>query len=413
MLVFLICLLAFLLASSAFFSASETALFSLRRAELSTFAERGGRTDKRIVRALDRPGHTLTTILLGNTLVNVAGAAVATVICGMLLGPRGIVVAIVTDTVLVLVFGEIIPKSIAVSFPVTIARALIGPLSTFSFAVRPVTAAVASFSNLVLDTLGLVRREETERRVSASAAELRMLIHDLREEEAFTKEETRIAMNILEFSETRAEEIMTPRVDIVAIQRNSTREEVAALMRAAKHSKLPVYGKSVDEITGYISTKEFFLWSDRPVDSFIKPVLFVPSSRRLEGLLQEMEKKRTYLVIVVNEYGETLGLITKEDILEEIVGEIYDEYETDQVPVRYLPGGVMEVDGKVSLDLVREELGVRLGPTEAVTVSGFIFERLGRLPSRGASFKEAGYLFEVLDVKRRRVLRCRVSKLRE
>ncbi len=411
MLAFLFVFLGALLVCSALFSGSETALFSLRRVEVSRLAEQGGRTDRRIVRALDRPAHLLTTILLGNTLVNVAGAAVATAICGILFGPKGFVVAIFADTVLVLVLGEIIPKSIAVSFPVPVARVLIAPLMAFDFVVRPVTAAVASFSNLVLAALGLVRREETERRVPPGPAELKLLLHDVHEEKVFTREETRVAINILEFSETRAEEIMTPRVDIVAVRKGAPRQEIAARMKVAKHSKLPVYEKSIDDTVGYLSTKEFFLWPEKSVESLVKPVLFVPSSRSLEGLLQEMERTGAYVVIVVNEYGETLGLITKEDILEEVVGEIYDEYEADQVPVRHLPDGSAIVDGRSSLDLVNQELGTRVGPTEAVTLSGFIFEKLGRVPSRGASFTQAGYLFEVLDVRRNRVTRCRVRRV--
>ena len=411
MLVLLFCLLAVLLCMSACFSASETALFSLRRPEVCILEETGGKTGKRIARALDRPGHTLTTILLGNTLVNVAGAAVATAICGILFGPRGVAVAIVADTVLVLMFGEVGPKTVAVSFPLPVARALVGPLSAFSVLVRPVVEAVASFSNRVLAWLGLVGKEEMERRAAVSPAELRLLMHEVQEDGSFTKDETRIATNILEFAETRAEEIMTPRVDIVAVRKGAGRDETAALMRASKHSKIPVFEKNVDDIVGFLSTKEFFLWPDRSVQSLLRPVLFVPSGRRLEGLLQEMEEKRTFVVVVVNEYGETLGLITKEDILEEVVGEIYDEYEADQVPVQRLQDGTLVLDGRAGLDLVSDELGVSLKPAGAVTLSGHIFEKLGRLPSKGASFEDAGYVFEVLGVRKNRVTKCRVRKV--
>jgi len=139
-------------------------------------------------------------------------------------------------------------------------------------------------------------------------------------------------------------------------------------------------------------------------------VLFVPSSRRLEGLLQEMEEKRAFVVVVVNEYGETLGLITKEDILEEVVGEIYDEYEVDQVPVQRLQDGTLILDGRAGTDLVGEELGVTLRSAGAVTLSGYIFEKLGRLPSKGASFEDGGYVFEVLGVRRHRVTKCKVRR---
>jgi CBS domain containing-hemolysin-like protein len=388
-------------------------LFSLRRADVCSLEERGGKTGKRIVRALDRPGHILTTILLGNTLVNVAGAAVATAICGILFGPKGVAVAIVADTILVLVFSEIGPKAMAVSFPLPVARALINPLTAFSALVRPVVEAVASFSNLILASLGLVAREELERRVAVSPSELRMLMHDVQEEGSFTKDETRIATNILGFAETRAEQIMTPRVDMVAIRKDAGKEETATLLRRTKHSKIPLYEKNVDDIVGFLSTKEFFLWPERPVQSLLRPVLFVPSSRRLEGLLKEMEEKRAFVIIVVNEYGETLGLITKEDILEEIVGEIYDEYEADEVPVQYLQDGALILDGKARLGLVSEELGVTLKPAGAVTLSGYIFEKLGRLPSKGASFEEGGYVFEVLGVRRNRVTKCKVRKARQ
>ncbi|MCX5801019.1 MAG: hemolysin family protein [Candidatus Eisenbacteria bacterium] len=408
---FLLVLFGILLAFSAFFSASETSLFSIRTVELSALADAGGRTGRRIVRAMEKPSHVLTTIIVGNTLVNVASAAIATAIFGMLMGPRGLGVAIVVDAVLVLIFGEIVPKTIAVSFPLPIARVLIGPLSVVMGFFGPVTHGVASFSNFVLSSLGLVGRNELEQRPAVGLGELRMLMHEVDEVEGFTREERRIAMNILEFAETRAEEIMTPRVDIVAVPHDASREDVARLMRKAKHSRIPVCRKNIDNVVGFVSTKEFFLWPDRPIERLIKPVLFVPSCRKLEGLLHEMQGKGTLMTIVVNEHGETLGLITKEDILEEIVGEIYDEFEADQVPVRRLADGGILADGRASLDLVREELGLRLADTGAVTLSGFIFERLGELPSKGAGFEHSGYRFEVLDVKRNRVTRCRVKRL--
>jgi putative hemolysin len=408
---FLIVLLIILLILSAFFSASETSLFSIRSVELSALADSGGRTGRRIARAMERPGRILTTVIIGNTLTNVASAAVATAIFGMLMGPRGLGVAIVVDAVLVLVFAEIVPKTIAVSFPVLIARAVIGPLSIFRGFVRPVTHAVASLSNFVLSSLAVVSREELEQRPPVGPSELRMLMHEMDETEVFTREERRIAMNILEFAETHAEEIMTPRVDLMAVPHDADREEVASLMRRAKHSRIPVYREKIDNVVGFISTKEFFLWPERPIESLIKPVFFIPSSRRLEGLLHEMQRKGTFVVIVVNEYGETLGLITKEDILEEIVGEIYDEFEVDQIPVSRLPDGGFLIDGRASLELVREELGVMLADTGAVTLNGFIFQRLGELPSKGASFDYSGYRFEVVEIKRNRVTRCRVRKI--
>ncbi|KPJ59568.1 MAG: hypothetical protein AMJ46_10645 [Latescibacteria bacterium DG_63] len=408
----LIALLGVLLILSAFFSASETSLFSIPRLQLSALADSGGRTGKRIARAMEHPSHLLTTVLAGNILVNVASAAVATALFGILLGPRGIAIAIVVDTILLLVFGEILPKTVAVSFPVPIARILIGPLTVFSQAVRPVTHTVASFSNFVLSSLALVSRKELESKPAVGPTELRMLMHEVDEAEGFTPEERRIGVNILEFAETRVEEIMTPRVDIVAVERGTTRENIAAFMREAKHSRIPVYEKSIDDIVGFLGTKEFFLWADKSVESLLKPVLFVPSCRKLEGLLHEMQRKGTFIVIVVNEYGETLGLLTKEDILEEVVGEIYDEYEADQVPVRRLADGGFLIDGRADLDMVREALGVRLAETDAVTLSGFIFEMLGRVPSKGATVEHAGYRFEVLGVKRNRVTRCRVRRFR-
>ena len=203
---FLIVLLLILLIMSAFFSASESSLFSIRSAELSALAASGGRTGRRIARAMEKPSRVLTTILIGNTLVNVATASVATAIFGMLMGPKGLGVAIFVDALLVLVFGEILPKTVAVSFPIPIARALIGPLSVVRGVLRPVTHAVASFSNFVLSALALVRREELEQRAPVTPSELRMLMHEVDEAEVFTREERRIAVNILEFSETRAEQ---------------------------------------------------------------------------------------------------------------------------------------------------------------------------------------------------------------
>ncbi|MFH0778184.1 MAG: hemolysin family protein [Candidatus Eisenbacteria bacterium] len=410
MIVFLVVLLPVLLILSAFFSGSETCLFSLRSTEVAALARSESATDRRIARVLERPSHLLTSILVGNTLVNVASSAVAVTLFGMLLGPRGLAAAIVVDTVLILVFGEIVPKTVAVSFPRSVARVIVSPLVVFSGIVRPVTDAVAALSNFVLYSLAFVRREELEGRPAVGPKELRMLVHEAGDTDSFTREERRIATNILEFAETRAEEIMTPRVDITAVSLSAGKDEIAATMRRAKHSRIPVYSKSIDGVVGFVGTKEFFLWPDRSMDALVKPVLFVPSSRRLEGLLHEMQRKGTPVVIVVNEYGETVGLITKEDILEEIVGEIYDEYEADQVPVKKLGEGEFLMDGRASLDLVGEELGIGLPDAGAVTLSGFIFERLGELPSKGASFEYSGYRFEVLDVKRNRVTKCRIRR---
>jgi len=407
--ILLLALLIFLLLCSGCFSATETALFSLNRVERRRLKEDKSIRSQLIARALQRPRELLSTILFGNTLINVATSATATLLFQRLLQAHSLTAAIVVDTLLVLFIGDIIPKTIAVNQARPLAHAAIKPLHFFAKLSRPV---VGIFDRLARGILRVLKIPE-EAGGALSPSELEVLFEEAGRKKTITAEERRIARNIMRFSETTAEEIMTPRVDIAAAPLSTTREGLEQVMIEARHSRIPIYEEGVDHIVGFVGTKEFFLNPDREIRGLLKPVAIFPEGARIPGVFRYMQKNFLNMAVIVNEYGVTSGIVTMEDLVEEIVGEIYDEYEKAEELIRPVGPDEWLVLCRAPIEEINEACGLNLPEVDFVTLNGYLCDQFGEIPGPGQTIERNGARFTIVESKRRRIVSCQIKLLDE
>ncbi len=403
----LFALFVVLLVSSGFFSGTETALFSLDRMQRRHFENDGSLRAQLVHRVLKTPRRLLSTLLFGNTFVNVALSVVATLICERLFGEYGLAAAIAGATILVLIFGELVPKTIAVNAPVALSQFAIMPLTLYS---RLASPAVRIFDRAAHGLLTLLKVPE-EGDSTLSSSEVEFMLEEAGRAETLTPTETRIARNIMRFSETTAEEIMTPRVDVVSAPLDISREGLTARMIEARHSRIPVYEGDVDNIVGFVSTKEFFLNPERELRELLKPVAIFPEAAKLPRMMRHMQKNRLNMAVIVNEYGETIGIVTTEDLVEEIVGEIYDEYEKAEELIKPVGQDRWIISGRAAVEDVNEALGLALPDSDSVTMNGYLCDEFGEIPPPGRTLDREGYRFTVHESVRRRIVSCRVERL--
>ncbi len=402
----LLALLVVLLVCSGCFSATETALFSLNRIERRRLRHERSRASQLIVQGLHRPRELLSTILFGNTLVNVATSVTAALLFARLISTHSLLAAIVVDSLLVLIIGEIIPKTIAVSQAKSLAESAIVPLHVFSKFSRPV---VNIFDQLACTILRSLKVPE-EAGGALSPSELEVLFDEADLKDTITSQERRIAQNIMRFSETTAEEIMTPRVDIVAAPLDIVRDELEHLMVEASHSRVPICEGSLDHIVGFVSTKEFFLNPDCDIRDVLKPVAIFPEGARIHRVFRHMQKNLINMAVIVDEYGVTAGIVTMEDLLEEIVGEIYDEYEKAEELIRSLGPDEWFVICRAPIEQVNKVCGLHLPEGESVTLNGYLCDEFGEIPAPGRILERNGAHFTVVESKRGRIVSCRVKR---
>ncbi len=405
--IFLLALLVVLLVCSGCFSATETALFCLSRIERRRLKEDRSTRSKLIVRALRRPRELLSTILFGNTLVNVATSATAALLFARLIPAHSLSTAIVVDSLLVLLAGEIIPKTIAMNHAKPMAQSAIMPLHLFSKISHPIVRVFDFSAHAILRLLKVP--EEQERALSPT--ELEVLLDEAGRKDTITSQEQRMARNILRFSETAAEEIMTPRVDIVFAPLDIARDKLEQLMIEARHSRIPICEGSVDHIVGFVSTKEFFLNPDRDIRQLLLPVAIFPDGAKTHRIFRHMQKNRLNMAVIVDEYGVTSGITTMEDLVEEIVGEIYDEYEKAEELIRPVGPDEWFVVCRASIEQVNTACGLNLPEGESVTLNGYLCDEFGEIPAPGRTIERSGVLFIVVESKRGRIVSCRVKRI--
>ncbi len=399
-----------LLILSGTFSGSETAFFSLDRLQLRRFERSASRRERAVAAVAAHPERLLAGILFGNTLVNVAGSSVMLALARRLHGrffdwdPVGVSVAAATAFILIL--GEILPKGVAVHWPARVAPSAVVALDPL---LRVVAPAARILERAAFGFLGALGVREEPAGTGIGRRELQVLFEDIQAGKEVTEDEGVIAANIFDFFETRAYEIMTPRVDLAGIAVDLPASELRTRVAAARHSRLPVYRDSFDQIIGFINAKDCLLDPDVPLDGLLRPVHYVPERARLHRILAEIQSRRLNLVVVVNEYGGTEGIITKEDLAEAVVGEIFDEQERDQAPPLEAAGpGEWRVDGLLPTDDLAEAVGRELPEGPAETVAGRVAHLLGRPPRPGDAVEDAVLSYRVLTVRRHRAHRLQV-----
>lgn len=381
--------LAVLVLMSGYFSATETAFLSCNKTRLRTMAEKGNKRAALVNRLNENYDRLLSTILIGNNIVNLTAASIGTVLFVRLYGDIGATVSTAVITVLVLIFGEITPKNVAKDCPEKLAMFSAPIIRVLIWIFTPLNFLFGLWKKLVSKVLHL----ESDSKMSQE--ELLMLVEEVREGGTIDSEEGDLLKNAIEFNDMRAEDILTHRVDLEAVDIESTKEEIAEVFTQSKFARLPVYEDSIDNIIGILNMKDFYdgtgITAKSIRDIMTKP-LFVLKSEKIDELLKLLQETKSQMAVILDEYGGTLGIVTLEDILEELVGEIWDEH--DEVTEEYIPIGEnrWRVDCSVNLDDFCDFFGIETDST-TISLGGWVMEQLGKVPEAGDSFE-----FECLSV---------------
>ncbi len=387
-----------LLCFSALFSASETALTSLGKFRVKELIGRYGKRAQLLNRWLEEPNRLLTTILVGNNLVNIWASVLAATIVLQRFQQKGVAIATGIMTFLILVFGEIAPKTFAKQSAERISLRFIRPLIFLSYLLLPVVKFLTGISTAIIRLFGGRVLVATSR---ISEEELKDVISVGEKEGVIEEEEKEMIHSIFEFGDTLVREVMTPRTEIIALEDEASLKEVSDLMVKEGHSRIPVYREHIDEIGGIIYSKDLLKqWQEEKLEQeakeLMRPPYFIPETKKVNELLREFQRQKIQIAIVIDEYGGTAGLVTMEDLLEEIVGEISDRWEKEAPDFQKLPDGTILVSGKMEIERANEELKLGLPEENDVeTVAGFILSYLGRFPKPGEKFRFKDLLFTI------------------
>ena len=400
--------LVILVGFSAFFSASETAFSSLNQIRLKSRAEDGDSSAARVLAMAEQYDKLLSTILIGNNIVNIAAASIGTILFTQMLGAeRGATVSTIVLTIIVLIFGEVTPKSLAKEMPEKVATAVSPFLVLLLALMTPLTWLFTQWKKL----LGhFVHSGEAD---TITEGELMTMVSEAENDGELTDRESELIRSAIEFDDVEVEEILTPRVDVVAVEDDIPLEELAQTFAESGYSRLPVYHGTIDNIIGVVHEKDFYiarLKKATKIDDLVVPTLYTTGSTQISQLLRTLREQHHHLAVVVDEYGGTEGIITLEDILEELVGEIWDEHDEVTEDFRKQSDGSWLVSGSASVDDLYEELDLpEEEDIDSNTVNGLVQEKTCHLPKVGDRFTLGEYDGVVTRTAKRRVTEVRLT----
>jgi putative hemolysin len=404
-----IILIAALILLSAFFSATEIAFSSLNEIKLKHMIQNGHKRAKKTLTLSENFDKVLTTILIGNNIVNIASASLATVVFIQYWGNAGVTLSTAVMTVLVLIFGEITPKSIAKRVPESFALAVTYPLLMFMFILTPLNIIFNFWQKLMTK---LFKFQESP---SITEDELLTYVSEAQQEGGINENEEEMIRNVIDFDDLKIEEIFTPRVKVVAVSLDEATKKITHAFRHYGYSRLPVYVGSIDHIVGVINYKDYFnkvLLDRQPLENIIKKPVFVTEYMKISHLLELLKVNKSHMAIVKDEYGGTLGIVTMEDILEEIVGDIFDEHDEIIEQIKKIDETHYLVKGDTDLDDLFEVLEMEEDEdADYATVNGWVQDQLGRIPSPGDVFRFRYLKVTVTEADHKRVLEVNVEVL--
>ena len=401
--------LVILVAFSAYFSATETAFTSLNRIRMKTKADNGNRAAARALAISEEYDKMLTTILIGNNIVNISATTVATVLCTKWFHEYGPTVSTVALTIIILIFGEVSPKSLAKESPERWAMTSAPLLKVLMVILTPLSLLFGGWKKLMSM---VIKGGEDD---GITEEELVGMVEQAENEGGLDEHESDLIRNAIEFNDLDVSDILTPRVDLVAADEESTMEEIASLFAESGYSRIPLYHDTVDNIVGVIHEKDFYAARYRGeamVSNLKSPVFYTTGNTKISDLLRILQKNKAHMAVVVDEYGGTEGIATLEDILEELVGEIWDEHDEVIENFQKQSDGSYVIACAAALDDMYDLFQVR-GTCDAATVSGWVLEQVGRVPEAGDHFQAEGLDVTVTKVEHRRVLEIQVRVLEE
>ena len=394
----------FLIICSGFFSASETAYTSLNLVRLKRMASEGDKRAESVLKLADNYDRLLSTILIGNNIVNLLSASLATVLFVKWIGNEGVTVSTIVITVVVLLFGEITPKNIGKDHAETVARLFCPILTALVCIFTPLNFLLGAWQKMI-DRV--VKPGEDH---GFTEEELITIVEEAENDGEIDAHESELIRSAIEFTDVAVEEILTPRVDIEAIDVDASEDEIANVFEACGYSRLPVYQETIDNIVGILHEKDFYAnRGKQPLRSMMTTPMFVMQTAKVSDLLKRLQKSKTHMAVVVDEYDGVQGIVTMEDILEELVGEIWDEHDEVVEEYREIGENVYLVDGGANLDDMLELFDIHK-EYDPVTVNGWVTEQLGRFPKAGDSFDCDGLHVTVEKAERRRATELRVER---
>ena len=404
-------LFAILLLCSGFFAATETAFLSVNKIKLKHLAAEGNRRAALVLKILEKYDKFISTVSVGNNIVNILAAAIATVFFVNYFGSLGVTIATIVTTVLMLIFGEISPKTMAKEAPEKFAMINVYPMRFLLFIFTPVNYLASQWKKVILKLF----RIHPDNKVTE--AELLTFVGEMRQEGGINEGEEHMIRSAIEFDDLTANDVLTPRVDVKAVSVTDSFETIEGCFYETGHSRLPVYRDSIDNITGVIILKDFVykvLKNKEPLGSIVKPVLFIAKTTKIPRLLKTLQKEKSHLAVVLDEYGGTMGIVTMEDIVEELIGEIWDEHDKATENVISLADGY-HVRGNMPLKdffelLEINEKNIEVNASTA-TAGGWILEQLGEIPQEGQEFfLKNNYSVTILKTDRNRVVEFMIKK---
>ncbi len=401
-------------ALSAFFSGSETALTSVNKIRLKNMAENGDQKAAKTLRIAENYESMISTVLIGNNIVNIASASLATVIFTVLLGAeKGAAVSTVVMTVVVLICGEVLPKNYAKSNADSLAMAVSGPISVLMVIFKPLVAILNALARFMAKFTG----SEDSEKPSVTEEELKYIVESIEDEGVLEERESDLVQSALELDEIEVQEILTPRVDMIALDVEDSWEEILELAKNSKVSRIPVYENTVDNIIGLVHVRDILedeiSNTEHDIRSLLTRCLFVHKTMNISRLLEKLRKEKMPLAIVTDDYGGTMGLITIEDIVEELVGEIWDEYDEFEEELVKKSDSVYEVSGDYNVYDLMEELDEenRSFESDYNTVSGWTLEQLEHIPQVGESFVYRNLRVTVTAMDEQRITKLKIEIL--
>ncbi|MDQ0223412.1 HlyC/CorC family transporter [Streptococcus moroccensis] len=394
-----------LMGLSAFFSATETAFSSLNRIRLKNMAEEGSKRAQLTLDLAQKYDTVLSTILVGNNIVNIAMSSLATVFFIALLGDIGVTVSTIVITILVLIFSEVTPKTLAKQSPEAFAMAVAPIIRLLLILFKPINLFFSGWNILLQNVF------QTKDSQSITEEELMTLVDEAHQEGAITQEDKDLIDSVIEFNDNRVADILTSRVDLQAVSIEASKDDITKAFLDSGYSRLPVYKESIDHIIGTIHLRDFFqmvVQGKNHIDEIISDVVHVTTTTPINDLLNTLQQKKIHIAVVTNEYGGTDGIVTMEDILEELVGEIWDEHDEIVHEFHELKPSEYLVMGYADADRVLEEFGIE-DEYQSTTMNGWILEKINQIPSEGDEFEIFNLHIRITKMDRHRIQKCIIT----
>jgi len=375
-------IMVFCVIMSGYFSATETAFSTFSKTKMKTFAEKGNKKAELVLKLSENYDRLLSTILIGNNIVNIALASIGTVVFVFYFGDSGSAISTAVITIVVLIFGEISPKSIAKDMPEKFTMFAAPLLNALTYILLPVNFLFTMWKKL----LSLIVKSDDDNKMSQE--ELLMMVEEVEQEGSIDSDESELLKNVIEVTDKQAKEILTHRVDIVAVPSDATKEEIAKVFTETRFSRLPVYEETIDKIIGFIHQKNLYIdgrMVEDDLSEIMSPVIYVNEYEQVTDILKRLQQEKSHIAVVIDEFGGTKGIITMEDILEELVGEIWDEHDEVEEDIEQVNENLFVVDGSESIDDFCKFFDIEV-ESDSVSVGGWISEQLGKIPEENDTF---------------------------